>query len=146
MCLDITKQQYDDYVLRRKVLASRIEVLLLTRIGAKDFIDEWESSRKAANSYKKFLITCNKLARAGTGLFIKIGRLRSIGDNIYELKEPSSVKRVMCCAVDDCSNVIMLFAFDGHKGTGQIPPEVVKRAKRLEKIAVSLYEKEKHCD
>lgn len=113
-------------------------ILVLRPIGSKDFLERMRDKPKQRDHYKLIVRMVARVQYDGPKRYIgKLIRLLDSELSLYELKVGGRVIRVMAYIYQPYGShrVVLLFDFDGHQGSGKIPPEMMEKARKLARIA-----------
>ncbi|WP_278592042.1 hypothetical protein [Olsenella uli] len=118
-------------------------LFVLAPKGKPGFLEKMKYKKGGGERYRLIVRTASKIDRLGACRFHgTLVRPLDNGLSLVEVKVPGKVIRVMACthAIGYRERLILLFDFDGHQGSGQIAPEMMRRAKKLAAIARSCAE------
>lgn len=113
-------------------------ILVLRSIGGKDFLEKMRDRPKDRNRYRIIVRLVSRIQYDGPKRYVgKMVRLLDSDLSLFELKVGDSVIRVMAYIFQPYGGhrIVLLFDFDGHQGSGKIPPETMEKARRLARIA-----------
>lgn len=141
----------DDFELVRQELLPGMSILVLCQKNKEyTFIDELAADPKRKMKAKAISEAALRLVQHGTAWAISTGRLKRLNYPkktiaIYELKVMGKVHRIMTYVHDDRNQTpVLLFDFDGHKGSsgGGIRSSTLAKGQQYAEIACSLLREE----
>lgn len=111
--------------------------------GLRSFVDEWWDDPRSEEKARSLLSTVLKISTNGLGWAIDTRKVRRISPKLYEIKNFAGATRVMA-HIHVAETVVMLRPFQGHRGTGSIPTNIIESATRQQRLVVELLEQEEH--
>lgn len=141
----------DGFELVRQELLPGMSILVLCQKNKRlTFIDELAADPKRRAKAKAIADAALRLVQHGTAWAISTGRLKRLNYSrrtiaMYELKVMGKVHRIMTYVHDDKNQTpVLLFDFDGHRGTsgGGIRPSTLAKGQQYAEIARSLLREE----